>query len=313
MTHTVHSIRQSIGLTTLLLLTSAIVFAQNEVIGMPKNEAERARALEDKKTTLPREMNGVGVEEKLGQKVDLDLTFVSEGGKVRKLGEFFKTGKPVILNLVYFKCPMLCNLTLNAQVNVLKELAWSPGNQFDVVTISIDPTETIEMGEEKKAAYMSNFDRPVAGGWHFLVDHDSHVKKLAEQVGFRYNYDPVQKQYAHSAAIMILTPQGMVSRYLYGIKFKERDLRLALTEASQDKFGMSFEKLLLMCYHYDPSAKSYVLFATNVMRLGGLLVVLVLGTYLFRLWRVEYLTRGNRGGSSTPLAAVIPNPESHTS
>lgn len=300
-----------ISLAAAIVLAPAILLGQNEVIGMPKNAAERARALEDHKTSLPREMNGVGIEEQLGKTVDLDLTFVAEGGKVRKLGEYFSSGRPVILNLVYYRCPMLCNLTLNAQVNVLKELAWSPGKEFDVVTISIDPTETSEMAEEKKSAYMSNFDRPVSGGWHFLVDHSGNVKKLAAQVGFKYNYDPAQQQYAHSAAIMVLTPKGMVSRYLYGIKFKERDLRLALTEASDNKFGVSFEKIMLMCFHYDPSAKSYVLFATNVMRLGGLLVVLILGAFLYRNWRYEYLTRQTRISSSTPLIPVIPTSESH--
>lgn len=294
-------------------VSGVVLFAQNEVIGMPKNAEERARALEDKKTKMPHEMNGVGIEEKLGQSVDLNLEFVSEGGRLKKLGDFFASGRPIVLNLVYYKCPMLCNLTLNAQVSVLKELAWTPGKEFDVVTISIDPTETIEMAENKKAAYISNFDRPVGRGWHFLADHSGNVKKLAEQVGFRYNYDPAQQQYAHSAAIMVLTPTGMVSRYLYGIKFKERDLRLALIEASENKFGMSFEKLMLMCYHYDPSAKSYVLMATNVMRLGGLLVVLVLGTYLFRLWRQEFLARDTRGSSSTTFASGTSTSESHTS
>ena len=299
---------------TALWAGCTLLSAQNEVIGLPKNPEERKRALEDSKTPMPREMTGVGVDEKLGANIDLNLEFVSEGGKLRRLSEFFASGRPVILNLVYYKCPMLCNLTLNAQVSVLRELAWTPGKEFDVVTISIDPTETIEMAQDKKAAYLSNFDKPLGAGWHFLVDYNGNVKKLAAQVGFRYNYDPNQKQYAHSAAIMVLTPNGMVSRYLYGIKFRERDLRLALTEAAADKFGLSFEKLLLMCYHYDPSAKSYVLFATNVMRLGGLLVVLILGFVLFRFWRQELLARDAGGASSTGLpAGGIPTSESHTS
>jgi protein SCO1 len=289
-------------LAAALLGAAAMAFAQNEVIGQPKNEEERKRALQDKQTSLPREMQDVGVVERLGQKVDLGLTFVGEDGKVHPLRDYIKGDKPVILNLVYYKCPMLCNLVLNAQVSVLRELAWKPGNQFDVVTITIDPTETYEMGREKKSAYMSNFDQPVGQGWHFLADYNGNVKTLAEQVGFRYRYDENQKQYAHSAAIMVLTPSGIVSRYLYGIKFRERDLRLALTEASEGKFGMSFEKLLLMCYHYDPSAKSYVLFATNVMRLGGFLVVIVLAFVLFRYWRDEILTRTPAGGG-TPLPA----------
>ncbi|WP_051670854.1 SCO family protein [Bryobacter aggregatus] len=295
-----------LGILAALSGALAPVFAQNEIMGMPRNAAERARVLEDKKTLMPNEMNGVGVDEKLGQKVDLDLSFVSEDGRLKKLGDYFKSGRPVVLNLVYFKCPMLCNLTLNAQVTVLKQLAWTPGKEFDVVTISIDPTETSEMAKDKKEAYLSNFDRPVGAGWHFLVDYQGNVKKLADQVGFRYNYDAHQQQYAHSAAIMILTPQGMVSRYLYGIKFKEQDLRLALTEAAADKFGLSFEKILLMCYHYDPSAKSYVLFATNFMRLGGFLVMVTLGFFLFRFWRKDFMTRDNSGGAGTTLAVSNP-------
>jgi protein SCO1/2 len=285
-----------------LLAMVAGAWAQNEVIGMPKNEEERKRVLADKQTALPREMTDVGIVEKLGQKVDLSLTFVGEDGRVHPLSDYVTGQKPVILNLVYYKCPMLCNLVLNGQVSVLRQLAWKPGNQFDVVTISVDPTETYEMAREKKAAYMSNFDQPVGRGWHFLVDNNNNVRRLAEQIGFRYRYDENQKQYAHGAAIMVLTPSGMVSRYLYGIKFQERDLRLALTEASEGKFGMSFEKLMLMCFHYDPSAKSYVLFATNLMRLGGFLVVIVLAIVLFRYWKDEILTRTPPGGG-TPLPA----------
>jgi protein SCO1 len=307
------TLRANFGLLIALAAVVTPLCAQNEVIGTPKNAAERARALEDKKTSMPREMDGVGVDEKLGQQVDLDLTFVAEGGKVRKLGEFFTSGRPVVLNLIYYKCPMLCNLVLNAQVSVLKQLAWTPGNQFDIVTISIDPNETIEMAQEKKAAYLSNFDRPIGAGWHFFTDHNGNVKKLAAQVGFRYNYDATQGQYAHSAAIMVLTPKGVVSRYLYGIKFKEKDLRLALTEASEGKFGMSFEKLLLMCYHYDPASKSYVLFAQNFMRLGGLLIVLVLGSWLYRYWRQELLARDARGNGKKPFSTDIPTSESHIS
>ena len=260
-------------------------FAQNEIIGMPKNEAERQRALEDKGTRMPAEMRGVGVDEHLGETIDLNLMFVGEDGYPHPLKDVFAAGRPVILNLVYYKCPMLCNLTLNGQVNVLRELAWTPGKEFEIVTISIDPTETFQMAKEKKAAYLSNFDRPIGGGWHFYVDYRGNVKRLAEQIGFHYNYDAHQQQYAHSSAVMVLTPQGKISRYLYGIKFKDRDVRLALTEAAEGKFGLSFEKLLMMCYHYDASAKSYVLYATNVMRLGGLLVVVALATFLFRNWR----------------------------
>ncbi len=266
---------------------NAVVCAQNEIIGQPKTAEEKRRALEDKKTEAIRETEGTGVDEKLGQKIDLNLTFIGEDGYPHPLKDYFSSGRPVILNLVYYTCPMLCNLTLNGQVAVLRELAWTPGKEFEVVTISIDPTESFEIAKNKKAAYISNFEKPVGGGWHFLVDHQGNVKKLADQIGFRYRLDEAQKQYAHASAIMVLTPEGMVSRYLYGIKFKERDLRLALTEAASEKFGLSFEKILLMCYHYDPAAKSYVMFATNFMKLGGLLSMVVLALFLFRYWRID--------------------------
>ncbi len=302
------NLRASIPALLLALVAgSAVVYAQNEIIGEPKTAEEKRRALEDIKTTSIRETEGTGVDEKLGQKIDLNLTFIGEDGRTHTLKEYFSSGRPVILNLVYYTCPMLCNLTLNGQVAVLRELAWTPGKEFEVVTISIDPTESFEIAKNKKQAYISNFDKPVGGGWHFLVDHESNVKKLADQIGFRYKLDEAQKQYAHASAIMVLTPEGMVSRYLYGIKFKERDLRLALTEAASEKFGLSFEKILLMCYHYDPAAKSYVMFATNFMKLGGMLSMLVLAIFLFRYWRIDMarqepahsVSAGAAGGDSS--------------
>jgi len=235
---------------------------------------------------LPAELEGVGVTEHLGAQVDLSLTFIAENGYPVELGKYFHKGKPVILDLVYYRCPMLCNLVMNGQVSALREIAWTPGNEFDIVTISIDPKETFDLAKDKKKYYLEAYERPVSG-WHFLVDEHNNVKKLADQVGFHYKYSAVQEQYAHAAAIMVLTPEGKVSRYLYGIKLKTRDLRLALTEASESKLGMSFDKFLLYCFHYDPQAKSYVMFATNFMRAGGVLIVLVLGLTLRHLFKQE--------------------------
>jgi protein SCO1/2 len=243
--------------------------------------------LHGKDEELPRELQGVGIDEKLGQPVDLDLMFTAENGYQVPLRSFFQKGKPVLLNLVYYSCPMLCNLVLNGQTAALREVAWTPGNEFDVVTISIDPSENFDLANRKKAAYMANYERPTTG-WHFLTDYNGNVKKLADQVGFRYRYDEVQKQYAHSATIMFLTPEGKVSRYLYGIKFKPRDVRLALTEASEGKLGIT-AKLLMFCFHYDPESRSYVPFARNIMRAGGILIVLIMGLVLSRLWRTERL------------------------
>ena len=235
---------------------------------------------------LPPEMEGVGVTERLGQPLDLDLTFIAENGYPAPLRQFITGERPVILNLVYYNCPMLCNLVLNAQIKALREIPWTPGREFDIVTISIDPSETFALAAAKKQAYLAAYDKP-APGWRFLVDHEGNVKKLAAQLGFRYRYDPRQQQYVHNAVIFILTPDGRVSRYLYGIQFKVRDLRLALVEASEGKFKATVDQLLLFCFHYDPQARSYVPFATNFMRAGGVLVVLILGLALARLWRKE--------------------------
>jgi protein SCO1/2 len=235
---------------------------------------------------LPPELRGVGVEEHLGQSVDLNLTFTGENGYPVPLRSFFYKDRPVLLNLVYYSCPMLCTLLLNGQTAALKEIPWTPGKEFEVVTISIDPAETFDLAQGKRASYLESYGRP-ASGWHFLTDDHGNVKKLADQLGFHYRYDERQAQYAHPAVIMILTPEGKVSRYLYGIKFNPRDLRLALIEASESKFSLSTDRILLYCFHYDPQAHGYVLFAANFMRAGGVLTVLLIGFVLLRLWRRE--------------------------
>ena len=258
----------------LLLMLAAAAFAQR-----PGTEAPGGPVAD----VTPRELQGVGVDEKLGQKIDLNLTFIAEDGYPHKLAEYFAKGRPVILNLVYYSCPMLCNLVLNGQVEVLRQMPWTPGKEFEVVTVSIDPTENFGLARNKKAAYLASYDRE-APGWHFLTDHEGNVKKLASQVGFRYRFDQKIGQYAHAASIFVLTPQGMVSRYLYGVKFKSLDMRLALTEAAEEKFGLT-DKLILYCVHYDPESRSYVPLARNIMRGGGALMLLGFGFILLRLWR----------------------------
>lgn len=236
--------------------------------------------------SLPPMLEGVGVDEKIGRNIDLDLTFIDETGYPVPLRQFFHKDRPVILNLVYYRCPMLCNLILNGQTAALRDIPWTPGEEFEVVTISIDPSEGFDIAREKKALYLGNYGKP-APGWHFLADHENHAKRLAESIGFHYRYDEKIEQYAHASAIMLLTPDGRMSRYLYGIRFKTRDLRLALTEAAEGKGKFTIDKLLLFCYHYDPQSRSYTLFARNVMRLGGGLTVLTLGLLLFGFWRKE--------------------------
>jgi protein SCO1/2 len=234
----------------------------------------------------PAQLQGVGIDEKLGAAVNLDLEFTDESGRVVPLRRYFSQGRPVILDLVYYSCPMLCNLVLNGQTSSLREVAWTPGKEFEVVTISIDPTETPELAAKKKQTYLAQYDRP-APGWHFLTDYAGNVKKLADQVGFRYRRDGQSEQYAHMAAIMFLTPDGRVSRYLYGIKFAQRNIRLALTEAGEGKTGTTIDKFLMFCYQYDAHAKGYVPVALNIMKIGGGLMAVILGAILLFAIRWE--------------------------
>jgi protein SCO1/2 len=234
----------------------------------------------------PPALEGIGIEEHLGRPIDLNLTFIAENGYPIALKQYFHKGRPVILNLVYYECPMLCNLILNGQTAALREIPWTPGDQYEVVTISINPMESFDIARKKKAVYLGSYDRP-APGWHFLVDNDGNAKRLAEQVGFKYRYDKRQEQFAHPAAIMILTPEGKMARYLYGVRYPPRDLRFALAEAAESRTTMALEKILLFCYQYDPQANSYVLFATNFMRFGGALTVLCIGLFLWRMFKLE--------------------------
>jgi len=241
----------------------------------------------------PRQLEGVGIDEHLGRPVDLSFQFIDETGYPVALKSFFNKDKPVILDLVYYTCPMLCNLILNGQVDAMKDLAWTPGKEYEVVTISINPQETFDLARHKKETYLGIYDRP-APGWHFLSDYHGNAKRLAEEMGFHYRYDAKQDQFAHASAIMVLTPEGKIARYLYGIRFRSRDLRFALTEAAEGRSTAAIDKILLWCYHYDPQANAYVLFAQNLMKAGGVLTMLIMGFILWRLFKAEKLRSANR-------------------
>jgi len=236
--------------------------------------------------SIPQELEGVGVEEKLGTALDQNLEFVGENGRPVRLGQLLNQGRPVILNFAYYSCPMLCSMVLNGLTSSLRELTWTPGKEYDIVTVSIDPREMYQLAASKKQAQLISFDRP-APGWHFLADYNDNAKKLAEQAGFHYRWDKQREQYAHSAALVLLTPDGKVARYLYGIKFKSFDLRLGLTEATEGKMRSTADHLLLYCFQYDALARSYVMVARNIMRGGGALTIFVMGAVLMRFWRKE--------------------------
>jgi protein SCO1 len=236
---------------------------------------------------LPPELEGVGVVENLGVQVDPNLEFIAENGRFVKLGQYLNQGRPVLLNFAYYTCPMLCSMVLNGMTSSIREIPWTPGKEFEILTISIDPRETNELAAKKKEAQLASYGRP-APGWHFLSDNDGNAKKLAEATGFHYRWDKSREQYAHSAALILLTPDGKVARYLYGIKYKAFDLRLGLTEAAEGKLkGGGMENFLLFCYQYDPASRGYVMAAKNLMRAGGALTVLLLGFTIIRLFRQE--------------------------
>ena len=226
--------------------------------------ASRSHAAE----AVPIELAGVGVTEHLGESVSLDLPFKDETGSPVTLRRYFEGERPVLLLLVYYECPNLCHFLLNGFSDSLKEFGWKAGENFKVVAISIDPGETPETALKKRETLGAG------EGWHFLTGQEPNIRTLAEELGFHYRYDAIQKQYAHSAVIHALTPQGKISRYLYGINFQPRDLKLALLEAGEGRIGTAMDQLLLFCYHYDPVGKKYALFATRLMQGAGALTVI---------------------------------------
>jgi protein SCO1 len=243
----------------------------------------------------PELLKDVGVDQKLNDSIPLDLVFRDEHGRTIVLGQYFHR-KPVILTLVYYNCPMLCTQVLNGLDRSLQQIPMSIGRDFDVVTVSIDPTEQPSLAEAKQAVYLGMYNRPgSAQGWHFLTGEESQIKQLAAAVGFRYAYDPDSKQYAHLSAIMLLTPEGKLSRYFYGVSYPARDMRLGLVDASGGKIGSPVDQVLLFCYHYDPHTGKYGLLISRVLQLSGLATVLLGGVFLILLFRGEHnLAQGRR-------------------
>jgi len=236
----------------------------------------------------PELLKEVGIDQKLNSSIPLDLMFRDEHGKAVTLGQYFGS-KPVILTLVYYNCPMLCTQVLNGLDRSLEQIPLTVGKDFEVVTVSIDPTDRPSLAEAKQAVYLGMYNRPgSAVGWHFLTGEESQIKQLAGAVGFRYAYDPDSHQYAHASGIMILTPEGKLSRYFYGVTYPERDMRLGLVEASEGKIGSPVDQVLLFCYHYDPHTGKYGLLISRVLQLGGLATVLIGGIFLILLFRGEH-------------------------
>jgi len=240
----------------------------------------------------------VGFEQKINQPLPLGLKFRDEAGREVALGDYFGR-RPVVLALVYYECPMLCTFVLNGLVKSLKVLKFEPGREFDVVVVSFNPAETPALAAEKKAAYLREYGRAgTAAGWHFLTGEPEAIAALTETAGFRYFYDEKSEQFAHASGIIVVTPEGKLFRYLYGIEYAPRDLRLAVVEASAGKLGTVVDQVLLYCFHYDPETGKYGVLINRIIRLAGTGTVLALGIFLFVMFRRE------RRGAAAP--AVTP-------
>jgi protein SCO1/2 len=238
------------------------------------------------------ELQKIDVIEHLGESIPLNLEFTNDEGRSILLEDYFNQGKPVLLTLAYYRCPMLCGLVLNGLTKGVSELDYLPGQQFQMITISINPEESYRLAAAKKKSHIEALNKPVKkNSWAFLTDSTGNTKKLANALGFKYYYVEDRDEYAHPAVSFILTEDGKISRYLYGIEYKESDLRLSLLEASKGEIGTTLDRIILYCFQYDPDAGGYVIFAGNLMRIGGVITVLIIGSVLGILWRKELQKR----------------------
>ena len=262
--------RRDAGVPTIVLLA---------LFGLP--------AFADTSTTPVPLPGNVSIAQKLNSRIPLDLMMRDEYGKVVRLRQYFGN-KPVLLNFVYYRCPMLCPIVLDGMTEAMTTLKYDIGKEYDVITVSIDPRDQPKDAALMKDKWIRRYGRlDSASGWHFLTANESAVRQLANAVGFQFAYDAKMDQFAHGAALLVLTPDGRTSRYFYGFEFKPRDLRLAIYEAGQGKIGGLAEELLLLCFHYDPAIGKYSRDAMLFARAGGVTTMLVLGGFIVVMFRKE--------------------------
>ncbi len=251
------------------------------------------------KPALPGALIGVGIDQKLDEQVPLNTMLKDEAGRDVPLSTYFSKGKPVLLVPVYYRCPMLCTQILTGVESTLKAVTFDPGKDFEVVAVSIDPKDTPELAAAKKQTYLHRYARPnTANGWHFLTGSEANVRPLMDAIGYHYKYDPKTDQYAHASGIMVLTPDGRVSRYFYGVEYAPRDVRLGLVEASQNKIGSPVDAVLLFCFHYDPATGKYGAIAMNLLRASAALFALIGGTFLLIVIRRDVRNGKQRVGKA---------------
>ncbi len=245
-------------------------------------------------------LRNVGIDQKLGDRIPLNLKFRDESGHEVRLGNYFGK-RPVILTLVYFECPSLCTMVLNDLTKTLNAMSTTVGKDFDIVTVSFNPKEGPKLAAEKKKQYLRAYRRPAAAaGWHFLTGDQASIKALTKAVGFRYVWDPTHKQFLHASGIMVTTPQGKLARYFFGVQYSAKDLRLALLGARSGKTFSPVAVILCYCFQYDPTTGRYTLAVMRLIRIGGVLTLLGLGSLAFVLFRKERATAAVTEASGTP-------------
>jgi protein SCO1/2 len=248
----------------------------------------------------PENLQDVGISERLGEKIPLDLTFATSSGDSVKLADLIQNGKPVLLNPVYYNCPMLCTMVIDAVLEGVKDVEWSPGKEYTIITYSIDPTEDHKLAATTKDSIISRLGRKDAGkGWYFLTGKEEAIQTLSEAVGFKFQKLDHTNEFAHSASIMFISPDGVITRYLYGINFTESNIRNALYEAADGNIGSTVDRLILYCYQYDPDSQSYVPVAWRIMKLGGVVTLVFLGIFLGLFW---YKEKNSKNDKKTDIA-----------
>jgi protein SCO1 len=254
---------------------------------------------------LPAEMQGVGIDDKSGDQVPLDLEFRDERGQPIRLADILRGERPVLLTLNYSDCPMLCGVQLNGLFDGIEQMAWNPGTEFDVVSVSIDPLELPSRAQQTKQRYLERLGRPgIGSGVRFLVGSQESISKLAHAVGFRYKYVPETREYSHTAAVMVLTPTGVVSRYLYGVAYDPTTVRLSLVEAADGKIGSPLDQIILFCFHYDETKGRYGPVARRIMSAGAGLMICCLALGLTPYWLRRTRDPAPAGGSDSVEAAA---------
>lgn len=269
------------------LLAAALVLATSLSASAMPGAGKVPRTIIEAQQDLPPQVRGVDVEEHLGEPLPLDARFTDEEGREVKLGEVLSKTKPTLLTLVYYDCPMLCNLVLNGQVKAMQELGLELGKDYEAVTVSVDPEDTPAESLNRRRRHLQSMGKSEREPWHFLIGTDAEIHRLAEAVGFKYTYDPSTKQYAHPAVVQVITPEGSISRYLYGTTFPPKDMKLALLEAAGGRVGTSFDRVVLSCFKYDTASKRYGFYIFGFIRLGAILVFSALATMLIFFWRRE--------------------------